>query len=139
LTELKRQPRLPGEHEYLAYRGLKKRLEFYYTVAGKVLGANFLKALTIEEKAKFAAVLAVMGDRGQLRNEEKFKHLRDKIYEFKAHPNRMLCFFTKGDLIILTHGFVKKEKKTPNNEIERAMSIREDYLDRVRRGCYYEK
>jgi phage-related protein len=139
LTESKRQTGPPGEHEYLAYNGPKKRIEFYYTVAGKVIGTEFLKALPVGEKAKLAAVFAVMGDRGAIRNEEKFKHLKDKIYEFKAHPNRVLCFFVKGDLIVLTHGFVKKERKTPGKEIEKAFSIREDYLDRVKRGCYYEK
>jgi len=130
-------PKVVKENEYLAYNGPKKRIEFYYTGAGRVLGVEFIMSLPDEEKARLAALFAVMGDRGAIWNEEKFKHLDDKIYEFKAHHNRMLCFFFKDDLVIITHGFVKKRQKTPRKEIETAKAIQKDYVERSRRGSYY--
>jgi len=33
-------------------------------------------------------------------------------------------------VVILTHGFVKKTQKTPQQEIERAEAYRRDYLKR---------
>jgi len=46
---------------------------------------------------------------------------------------RILCFFDKGKIIILTHGFIKKAQKTPINEIKRAEEYRTDYLKRKSR------
>ncbi|MCI0693237.1 type II toxin-antitoxin system RelE/ParE family toxin [candidate division KSB1 bacterium] len=43
-----------------------------------------------------------------------------------------LYFFTRGNTIILPHGFVKKTTKVPENEIERAIRYRRDYV--VRHG-----
>ena len=40
---------------------------------------------------------------------------------------RILGFFDKGDLIVLTNGFQKKTQKTPASEIQRAEKYMEDY------------
>ena len=39
-------------------------------------------------------------------------------------------FFDKGSLIILTHGIVKKSRKTPLNEIRKAEEYMKDYYRR---------
>ena len=46
-------------------------------------------------------------------------------WEGKAY--RIFCFFEKGDKIILCNGFVKKDKKTPKQEILKAVKIKEEY------------
>ena len=43
---------------------------------------------------------------------------------------RVLYFFYVDRHIILTNGFIKKTKKTPLKEIERAKQYRSDYLRR---------
>ena len=43
---------------------------------------------------------------------------------------RVLYFFYVGRKIILTNGFIKKTKKTPAAEIEKAKRYRSDYLER---------
>ena len=40
---------------------------------------------------------------------------------------RVFCFFDEGQIIVLMNGFQKKPEKTPRNEIERAIRIREEY------------
>ena len=45
--------------------------------------------------------------------------------------SRVLYFFVIGRRIILTHGFVKKTNKTPVAEIERTISYRKDFLERL--------
>jgi len=42
---------------------------------------------------------------------------------------RIFCFFDEGKLIILANGFQKKTQKTPRQEIERALKIKELYYE----------
>jgi phage-related protein len=66
---------------------------------------------------------------------KKFFEKVDKpndIYEIKAEYEgniyRILCFFDKGNLIILGNGFQKKTQKTPKQEVEKAIKIKAEYL-----------
>ena len=40
---------------------------------------------------------------------------------------RIFCFFDKGKLVVLANGFQKKTQKTPRQEIEKALKIKEEY------------
>lgn len=61
------------------------------------------------------------------RNEEKCKLLQDGIYEFKTTNLRVLWFWDEGRMILCTHGFVKKSRKTPPGEIARALNMKASY------------
>lgn len=66
-------------------------------------------------------------------NKELFKKLGDTdIWEFRTIWNdmcyRLFAFWHNGQLIVVTHGIVKKTQKTPKSEIEKAENIRKDYL-----------
>ena len=57
-------------------------------------------------------------------NKEDYKKLRGKIWEFKDHRRRLLCFQTKQGIFV-THGFEKKTNNaTPPKEIRRAERLR---------------
>ena len=62
-----------------------------------------------------------------------FKHIEstDSLYEIRVKHGsdifRIFCFFDHGKLIIIANGFQKKTQKTPTNEIERALNIKEEY------------
>ena len=68
---------------------------------------------------------------------ELFKKLSDYIWEFRTLFDkkyyRLLAFWDKTDteetLVLATHGFVKKTKKTPKSEIKRAEEIRKAYFE----------
>lgn len=47
---------------------------------------------------------------------------------------RVFYIYDSGNLIILFHGFQKKSQKTPQKEIEKAIAIKKDYYDTVKRG-----
>ena len=47
-----------------------------------------------------------------------------------SNITRILYFFVVGERVIITHGFVKKTKKTPSREIAKAKRIREDWRNR---------
>jgi phage-related protein len=42
---------------------------------------------------------------------------------------RVFCFFDNGKLVILLNGFTKKTKKTPKNEIEKALQLMRKFYE----------
>jgi len=67
-------------------------------------------------------------DFGLPKNTEKFKSLKGSgIYEFKSYQVRILCFFDREKVIILTHGFIKKRDKAPRREITKAEKFMRKY------------
>lgn len=40
---------------------------------------------------------------------------------------RIFCFFDNGRLVILLNGFQKKTQKTPKSEIEKAITLMNEY------------
>lgn len=73
----------------------------------------------------------------QTNDPRLFKKLKNDIWEFRTLyaglQIRLLAFWDKTDgkktLVFATHGFIKKVDKVPNNEIDRAMKIREMYFN----------
>jgi phage-related protein len=63
-----------------------------------------------------------------------FKYLDDTdgIYEIRVVTTfkniRILCFFDKGELIVLTNCFLKKTQKTPRKEIKNAEKLKKEYM-----------
>lgn len=55
----------------------------------------------------------------------------DGLYEIRVQQGsdifRIFCFFDQGQLVILMNGFQKKTQKTPKNEINKALKIKEEY------------
>ncbi len=78
-----------------------------------------------------------MGDYGKISDTTKFRNEGNKIYAFKPQPHRFLSFFIKGRTITVTNAFQKKSNKIPQNEKERAIDFRADYLSRTENGTYY--
>lgn len=65
--------------------------------------------------------------------ETYLKHLENTegLYEIRVQQGsdifRIFCFFDQGQLVVLANGFQKKAQKTPKQEIERALKIKEEY------------
>ena len=72
----------------------------------------------------------------EVNDPELFKKLNGNIWEFRTKyltkHTRLLAFWDKTGktetLVVATHGFIKKTKKTPKAEIEKAEIIREQYF-----------
>jgi phage-related protein len=64
-----------------------------------------------------------------------FKNLENTngIYEIRVITTfksiRILCFFDKGELIVLTNCFIKKSQKTPRKEIKIAEKLKKEYMN----------
>jgi phage-related protein len=63
-----------------------------------------------------------------------FKYLDDTdgIYEVRVITTfksiRILSFFDKGELVVLTNCFLKKTEKTPRKEIDLAERLKREYM-----------
>ena len=70
--------------------------------------------------------------------EKYLKHITntDGLWEIRVSAGngifRILCFFDKGNLVILLTGFQKKKQKTPKNEIKRAEKLKKEYFDKAK-------
>ena len=99
---------------------------------------DFLESLSIKERAKiFAAIdkLIELKNHALQPKENLSKHLDDGIFElrvsFENRIARSLYFYESNRQIIFTHGFIKKEQKTPKGEIEKARTIRHTWGGQV--------
>ena len=65
--------------------------------------------------------------------ETYLKHIENTegLYEIRVKQEsdifRIFCFFDKGKLIVLANGFQKKTQKTPKNEIDKVLKIKQEY------------
>lgn len=54
--------------------------------------------------------------------------------EFGSDIYRIFCCFDKGNLIVLFNAFQKKTQKTPKNEIELALKLKDEYFNSKRKN-----
>jgi phage-related protein len=95
---------------------------------------NFYKELDIKVKQKVQYVLELIKQVDRV--PEKFLSPitgYDGLYEirieYQSNIYRVFCCFDEGKLIVLFNGFQKKTQKTPMNEIEKAMKIKNEYFE----------
>ena len=96
---------------------------------------EFVHSLPIKERAKLFETINYFL---QLKNENLpikaslSKHLEDGIFELRTllreQIARTFYFYQKSTKIVITHGFIKKTQKTPRKEIEKAKTLREQYM-----------
>ncbi|NOX16714.1 MAG: type II toxin-antitoxin system RelE/ParE family toxin [Chlorobi bacterium] len=112
-----------------------RKIVFYKTLKGNNPVRTFLNTLSDKQAKKIAWVLRLVRDLNFV-PKEYFKKLvnTDDLWEIRIQSGnnifRILCFFEKGNLIVLTNGFVKKTQKTSNREIKLAEKRKREYLTR---------
>ena len=110
------------------------KVEFYDKTNGTKPAKDFITGLSPKMRAKMLRVISVLEVNGSELREPYSKHLDEGIFELRGQVgsdiSRVLYFFVIGQKVILTHGFVKKTKKTPISEIEKAKNYRTEYLNR---------
>ncbi len=83
-------------------------------------------------KAKIMWTLDLIEDLERV-PETYLKHIEDTdgLYEIRVQLGsdifRIFCFFDKGQLIVLANGFQEKTQKTPREEINLALKIKQEY------------
>ncbi len=115
---------------------MKKFEIIFYTKKDSSMPAQeFISSLDPKMKAKILRIIDLLEVNGPLTRLPYSEHLEDGIFEIRAiqgsNITRVLYFFTKGQKIVLTHGFKKKTQKTPRKEIELAKKFRSEYEGRA--------
>jgi len=87
---------------------------------------------TLKEKEQEKIQYGLLLLKSQDRLPKKFvKLIRDGIYELRTEYGgniyRVFFIFDEGEIVVLFNGFQKKTQKTPQNEIEKAIKIKEAY------------
>jgi phage-related protein len=106
----------------------KKRELFFF----KTYFKEFYDAQLPKVKQKILWTLRVVEELEHI-PETYFKHLTgtDGLYEIRVQSGtdifRIFCFFDKGNVVVVGHGFVKKTQKTPKSELERAATLKAEY------------
>jgi phage-related protein len=90
----------------------------------------FKETLTEKEQDKIDYCLLLL--RTQDRVPSKFIYfIKDGLYELRMEYNsniyRVFFIFDNNNIVVLFNGFQKKTRKTPYNEIKKALNIKEEY------------
>ncbi len=111
---------------------------FFKKTNGEIPVQEFLDSLDVKMRSKMLTEIDKLRKKGNTLRRPDSKHLADGIFELRAirggNISRVLFFFIFERQIVLTNGFIKKTRKTPKSEIERASRYRNEYLDRIENG-----
>lgn len=94
---------------------------------------EFYSSLTKDVQKKIDWTFELIKVAGKI-PKKFFEHLTgtDGIYEvrveYESNIYRILCFFDKGNLVVLINSFQKKTQKTPPNEIKLAEKLKKQYF-----------
>ena len=94
---------------------------------------DFYESQEIKVQKKIELVLDLIRFEKQVPKKFlRFIEGTDGIYEIRVITTfksiRILCFFDKGDLVVLTNCFLKKTQKTPRKEIYLAQRLKREFL-----------
>ena len=98
---------------------------------------DFLAGLEAHLAADGRAMLRLFAftvEQGPPRNVELSHKISGEIWELIAGRLRVLWFYDEGRVVICSHGFVKRTRKTPPGEIDRALGVYEAYQIAKRAG-----
>ena len=91
---------------------------------------RFMQGLTVKEQQKVKYGLLLLKSQNKV-STRFVKHIQDGIYELRTLYNgnifRVFFIFDDGNIVVLFNGYQKKTQKTPENEIELAIKIKESY------------
>lgn len=114
------------------------RIAYYTTPRGDSPFKIFLEGHNDKVRAKFEKLVRLLEEHGPNLQRPYADFLRDGIRELRVslggNAYRALYFFIIGDLIVITHAFMKKTDAVPAGEIERALRYKNDYEIRLSRG-----
>jgi phage-related protein len=114
----------------------KRNVIFYRSASGACPVKHFLDSLPGQIAQKIVWVLRLVEDLDSV-PVKYFAKLSGTggIWECRinaaSNAYRILCFFSGASSVILTNGFIKKGRKPPRNEIEKAEARRKDFIRRT--------
>ena len=106
-------------------------VSYYETENGDMPVREFINSLPLKLEAKAYWEIGLLEQFGTNLTMPYSKYMKDGIYELRIqHANnnaRIFYFFVIEQKIILTNGFIKKSRKTPPGELDKALVYKIDY------------
>ena len=116
----------------LHYFCMEQSKKFRKVIFYKSYFDDFLVAQSIKVQKKIIWTIELIEDL-EMVPEIYLKHLENTkgLYEIRiqlgSNTWRVFCFFDKKRIVILLNGFCKKTNKTPRNQINKALSLMNEY------------
>jgi phage-related protein len=115
----------------------KPEFESYERPNGHDEFDEWLQGLPIKDRAKILQVIRATEENGLLVAQRMLwvkKITSEKnLYELRSvqsnNIQRALYFHVEDSRYVITHGFTKKTQKTPPNEIQHALDLREEWKE----------
>lgn len=111
----------------------KPQFDFIKRKDGTSEFEDFLSSIPEKDSAKLLATIGRTEEYGLLvaQRMEWIKKLDADLYELRSkvgsNIQRAIYFQKVGNEYLITHGFTKKQQKTPKSEINHAKWVREQY------------
>jgi len=113
---------------------MERTIKFYHTMNDRCPVDDFLEDLDDRSLSKVLAVFKLIETQERVPEQYLKKISGYELWEVRVGMGgkafRFPCFWSKGSLIILTHGFVKKSQKTPGKELRKALAYKADWEGR---------
>ena len=114
--------------------GIMWQIEFYEKPNGECPVAEFLSNLNSNDIPKVKRFMDRLEKIGYSAERPLVGNLGDGIYELRIQgcrhgDYRVFYFFFERNTIVMTHAFLKKDRKTPPREIARAQEYRRLYKE----------
>lgn len=110
---------------------------FYERAGGECPTKELLDEMPLKVAGKVSKWLELLEQEGPNLPRPYADLVRGKIRELRVSFGGMhyrFLYFFHGKRIVVTHGFVKKTSAIPEEEIERAERIMNDFYHRLERG-----
>lgn len=111
----------------------KPQFDFIKRLDGTSEFEDFLNSIPEKDSAKLLATISKTEEHGLLiaQRMEWVKKIEADLFELRSkvgsNIQRAIYFQKVGNDYLITHGFTKKQQKTPKSEIQHAKSVREKY------------
>ena len=95
---------------------------------------EYIRGQAKGHRAKIGRALQYLEDMGHLARRPQADYLGSNIYELRVgieqHQHRLLYFFHRRAIIVVTSGLLKNTGRVPEAEIDRAKARRAEWLTR---------
>lgn len=96
---------------------------------GRALASDYIAALPTPAREKVLKLIVRVASYGPPANIQQNRKLDADIWELKSGQTMLLYFIEGPWVIVLTHGFAKKQQKLPRRELDHARRLMVEYLD----------